>query len=249
MTTISSRDSADPRWGSENRPQKAEVIWQALVTTCGPQIAEGGWLDVGCGSGGIAATLASRVKKITGLDPEPWACWPHWMSEFPNLELIQGGYDTSPAAIPPESVDVVICNQVYEHVQNPMALIAFIHRSLRPGGYCYFAGPNLLFPIEPHVFWPCIHWLPRPWALALMRRAKARYLIDAHSVSYWTLLRWLRIFEVENALPDILKHPDRYGRSGWFWKVLSYLPARAIESMTPLSPGFIFVLRKQARRV
>lgn len=232
----------DPRWGSENRQLKAEIIWRTLQSFCGCTIADGVWLDAGCGCGDIAAALAPRVKLMFGVDPEPWARWPNLMNKYNNLRYIQSCCEASD--IESASVDIVICNQVYEHVADPPALIYFIHRILKPGGYCYFAGPNLLFPIEPHIFWPFIHWLPRPWALSLMRMLKARYLIDAHSVSYWKLLRWLRMFEIENPLPDILKHPNRYERSGWFWRILSTLPAWSIKFMTPLSPGFIFILRK-----
>ncbi|WP_245232722.1 class I SAM-dependent methyltransferase [Thiorhodococcus minor] len=238
---------SDPRWGSEDRPRKAEAIWQTLLHFRGPEIGDGVWLDVGCGSGGIAAALAPRVHRIIGLDPEPWERWPMWMEAHPNLTFLEGSYDSIPARVPAESVDVVVCNQVYEHVPDPVGLIAFIHRTLKPGGVCYFAGPNLLFPIEPHVFWPFVHWLPRRLAVSLMQRMGSSAVLDADSTHYWRLLSWTRPFDVTNAVPQILRDPTNYGRRGPVWRLLSRIPTALLASLTPLSPGFVFVLKKRAR--
>jgi hypothetical protein len=108
----------------------------------------------------------------------------------------------------------------------------------------YFAGPNLLFPIEPHALWPFVHWLPRRLAIRLMRTCGSQHPLDAYSASYWTLRRWLGDFETANALPYILRHPADFGRRGPLWRSLAGMPAGMIEAMSFLSPGFIFVLKK-----
>jgi 2-polyprenyl-3-methyl-5-hydroxy-6-metoxy-1,4-benzoquinol methylase len=236
----------EPRWGSEGREIKAAAIWQTLLHHAGPSITTQRWVDIGCGSGGIAAHLAPKVGEMLGIDPEPWPRWADWMRQNANLKFVQGSYDHAPPDLIAASVDVVICNQVYEHVADPVALIRFIHQILKPGGYCYFAGPNLLFPIEPHVFWPFVHWLPRKWAISLMRVTKAKYLIDANSVTYWRLLKYLNDFEINNVLPYVIKHPYRMSRNSWPLRLLAWLPKRLLAWMTPLSPSFIFVLRKPA---
>jgi SAM-dependent methyltransferase len=244
MNAFTSDGPSDPRWGSENRPRKAEAIWQTLVHYCGAQIAHGLWVDVGCGSGGIAAALAPRIRNMVGIDPEPWERWNVWTHEHPNLTFLRGSYDSAPPVMAPDSADVVICNQVYEHVPDPVALIRFIHLILKPGGYCYFAGPNLLFPVEPHVFWPFVHWLPRGLAVSLMRLCGSKAVLDAHSATWWTLRKWLGRFEVFDAVPYILSHPDRYDRRGWFWRPFRLVPTTLLHALTWLSPGFVFVLRK-----
>ncbi len=239
----------EPRWGSADRDRKAEAIWRTLLHYAGPAIRHGRWLDIGCGSGGIAAHLAPRVSEMSGMDPEPWAKWAEWMRAQPNLVFMQGGYDHEPPLLPPCSVDVVVCNQVYEHVADPVALLGFIHRILKPGGYCYFAGPNLLFPIEPHVFWPFVHWLPRKGALRLMRLLGARRggELDAYSTHFWQLKAWLSAnFELTNAVPFFIREvvPAQHGAG--LWRALGWLPVRLIAALTPFSPGFVFVLQKHA---
>lgn len=236
--------SEDPRWGSEGRPCKANAIWQTLLHYSGPEIAKGLWVDIGCGSGGIAATLAPRVERMIGIDPEPWTRWADWMNENPNLRFIQGSYDTEPPLLEANTVDVVLCNQVYEHVPDPQRLISEIYRILKPGGYCYFAGPNLLFPIEPHVFWPFVHWLPRKTALAIMRFVGSKELLDANAAHYWKLRSWLTAYETHNALPAILSQPSIFNRAGLIWNVLARLPKWLLAKLTFASPGFVFVLRK-----
>lgn len=233
----------DPRWGSENRPLKADMIWRILQHFCGCGIAEGVWVDVGCGSGDIAAALAPRVTRILGVDPEPWARWSDLMNEHSNLRYFQSDCEIA-SGIEPSSADIVICNQVYEHVADPLALIRFIHRILKPGGYCYFAGPNLLFPIEPHVFWPFVHWLPRGPVQGIMRVLGAKYVVEANSVSYWKLMGWFKDFAITNALPYVVRHAVDIGRSGTLWRSLAHMPNKFLEAMTPLSPGFIFILHK-----
>lgn len=200
------------------------------------------WLDIGCGSGGIAAALAGHASQVVGLDPQPWPQWVSLMQQHANLNLIQGGYDTN--AVAPGSIDVVVCNQVYEHVPDPVRLIRFIHTVLRPGGIVYFAGPNLLFPVEPHTLWPFVHWLPRRFAVGLMHACGSRKLLDAYSASYWTLRAWLADFEIINAIPHILRHPASYGRNGLAWRSLAVIPAPLLDFLTFLSPGFVFVLVK-----
>ena len=121
-----------------------------------------------------------------------------------------------------------------------------IHRILKPGGYCYFAGPNLLFPIEPHVFWPFVHWLPRNVAVRLMRLFGSRKILDAYSKDYWTLQTWLGRFEISNAVPHILGNPEQYGRIQPIWRMLGLIPGFVLHSLTWLSPGFVFILKKPA---
>lgn len=236
----------DPDWGSQDRPKKAEAIWQILVNFGGPGIGEGRWLDLGCGSGGIAAALAPRIDRIVGVDPQPWQRWKDFQRQYPNLSFLQESVES--LSLADASVDVVICNQVYEHVPDAQQLIREIHRILKPGGYCYFAGPNLLWPIEPHVFWPIVHWLPRGLARRCMKRLGAKHLVEANSTTYWQLQAWFHGFTVRNGLPFALRNAatDR-------WKIFQDLFATApfplIRFLTPLSPAFIFILKKHDFRV
>lgn len=231
-----------PRWGSAYRDRKAITILQALRRFGPRDLSKTKWIDLGCGSGGISQAVASEVATVTGVDPEPWPNWSDFEKAHPNLHFVSESVED--LSIPDNSVDIAVCNQVYEHVDNPTVLIEQIYRVLKPGGYCYFAGPNLLFPIEPHVFWPFIHWLPRDFAVRLMRAVGASEVVDAYSTTYWTLRRWLRKFEIKDIVPDMISNPAYYHRHGILWNVLSLIPTYVLRPLTWLSPGFVFILQK-----
>jgi len=241
--TMPTSKKMDPSWGDRDRPVKALAILSTCRRIIGGDFSEMRWLDIGCGCGDIAATIAPHVGHITGIDPSPWQRWLALRALHPNMDFINGDFQDAEKI---ESPDVIVCNQVYEHVEEPLRLIQFIHKILKPGGYVYFAGPNLLFPIEPHVFWPFVHWLPRRHAECIMRALRARSASTAHSVTIWQLRRWFEGFDVTNAVPIILRHPEDYGRKGLLWRMLAAFPHGIIDKLTALSPGFIFILRKQA---
>jgi len=236
-----------PHAVATGRELKAQAILMTIKHFIPIELQQTTWLDIGCGSGGIAVAIAPHVKSIIAVDPSPWMEWSTFQDSYPHLQFFSQPIENLSFA--DNSVDIILCNQVYEHTANPQFLIAEIYRILKPGGYCYFAGPNLLFPIEPHVFWPLVHWLPRTWAVRLMQLCRSKGVLDADSVTYWTLTRWLHNFEITNAIPVIIKNSHLYDKSSWLkptwlWKLFSYLPVTFIHALTWFSPGFIFILKK-----
>ncbi|MEJ2273591.1 MAG: class I SAM-dependent methyltransferase [Woeseiaceae bacterium] len=235
---------ADPRWGAEDRDRKAANIVDCLELFVDRDLATMSCVDIGCGSGGISYHLAPHFASVCGVDPEPWQRWQEFSTERPNLNFIHESIET--LSIEDNSVDVVICNQVYEHVRSPQVLIAQIYRILKPGGICYFAGPNLLFPIEPHVFWPFVHWIPRRWALGLLRIFSPTKVeaLDAYSATYWTLKRWLGAFSVVDAVPTIIRRRARAENAHPVWRLFRAFPSSVLKLFAFLSPGFVFLLAK-----
>lgn len=242
MNDVHSSLSEDPRWGTKNRASKASGILQTVSHFVPKSLADTNWLDVGCGNGEIAMNIALRVKSVAAVDPEAWRCWQKYENQVGNLKFYNNSGDNLPFL--ENSFDIVLCNQVYEHVANPIRLIDEIYRVLKPGGCCYFAGPNLLFPIEPHVMLPFVHWLPRKVVIYFMKSFRATNILDAYSSDYWTLLKWFRKFDVINAVTYIIKNPKLYNRSNFFWLTLAALPEIILEILVCLSPGFVFILKK-----
>lgn len=235
----------DPRWGEVDRDRKADAVLRTLQLHCGCNMTTGQWLDVGCGSGGIAATLASRVERVVGIDPEPWQRWDDFCGQHSNLDFHRGTYRDLDELVGAESCDVVVCNQVYEHVDDPSALLAAIHGVLKPNGVCYFAGPNLLWPIEPHVFWPFVHWLPRGFAIRLMKMLGSRRAedLDAWLWPYRRLIHNFRAtgFHYESAVRERVQAMHSNSAAV---RLLSHMPHWLYSALLPVSPGFVFVLRK-----
>ena len=121
ISTSNSVPSAarDPGWGDRDRPSKALAILATCRRVIGSDFSRTRWLDIGCGCGDIAASIAPHVGHITGIDPSPWRRWPALRALHPNLEFIQGSFEAAEKIHPP---DVIVCNQVYEHVEDPWGL-------------------------------------------------------------------------------------------------------------------------------
>ena len=246
MTSTASPNTvqSDPHWGAEGRDRKAQNIKECLELLTDQDLSTLSCVDIGCGSGGISFHLAPAFASVCGIDPEPWQRWEEFKAERPNLSFREESIDT--LSLADDSVDVVICNQVYEHVPSPQLLITQIHRILKPGGICYFAGPNLLYPIEPHVHWPFVHWIPRRWALAILRvfSPDKEKILDAYSTTYWRLKRWLRDFDISDAMPAMVKHRAHLESATIIWRIFRIVPIPALRLLGFLSPGLVFLLKK-----
>lgn len=231
----------NPRWGNKGRNEKADAIFSTLISIFGNGIKDLDWLDIGCGSGGIAAQISTKVRAIEGIDPESWPQWEDLKEEQENLTLRQGYFDQESLPVPENSFDIIICNQVYEHVRNPKQLILNICKALKPGGVCYFAGPNFLWPIEPHVFWPFVHWLPRKFSQKLISVFNKSAKLDANSKNLWQLKKYFK--ESGLTYEDII--PQRLAfRCNSLLRYRSALKLISI-AMLPITPGFVFLLKKE----
>ena len=243
-------DVPTPRWGVEGRDRKAAALLHVLRAHAGAGVVDGHWVDFGCGSGGIAAALAPSVRRIEGLDPDPWPEWADMAARHHNLAFRATPCDGAAPPLPAASADVVICNQVYEHVQDPRRLIANLAAVLRPGGFAYFAGPNLLWPIEPHVFWPFVHWLPRAGAQRAMRALGSRRAqdLDAFSTTAWRLREWFTAagLQATDALRERVAAEFALRDMNGVSAAAARAPRWPFRLLEPLSPGFVFVLRKPA---
>jgi 2-polyprenyl-6-hydroxyphenyl methylase/3-demethylubiquinone-9 3-methyltransferase len=101
-------------------------------------------LDVGCGGGILAESMAARGAKVTGID----------MGEAPlevaRLHLLESGQQVEYRRIPveelaaeiPAKFDVVTCMEMLEHVPDPASVIAACATLVKPGGQVFFSTIN-----------------------------------------------------------------------------------------------------------
>jgi 2-polyprenyl-6-hydroxyphenyl methylase/3-demethylubiquinone-9 3-methyltransferase len=101
-------------------------------------------LDVGCGGGILAESMARRGATVTGID----------MGEAPlsvaRLHLLESGLKVDYRRVPveelaaeqPGSFDVVTCLEMLEHVPDPAAIVRACFELARPGGCIFFSTIN-----------------------------------------------------------------------------------------------------------
>lgn len=96
-------------------------------------------LDVGSGIGELARKFASLGHQAAACDCLPESEWTHGGAVgYTRCDLAAG------LPYPDESFDYIVCLEVIEHVENPMALCRDIGRVLRKGGRLYMSTPNIL---------------------------------------------------------------------------------------------------------
>ncbi|MDA0269964.1 MAG: methyltransferase domain-containing protein [Chloroflexi bacterium] len=81
------------------------------------------------------------------------------------------------------SLDVIVLNEVIEHVADDRATLVEIARVLKPGGTCVLYAPNRLYPFETHGIYlrgryifgniPLVNWLPSRLRDRLVPHARA----------------------------------------------------------------------------
>ena len=101
-------------------------------------------LDVGCGGGILAESMAARGARVTGID----------LADKPlkvaQLHLLESGLQVdyrlvAPEALAratPQSFDLVTCMELLEHVPDPAVTVRACADLARPGGRVFFSTLN-----------------------------------------------------------------------------------------------------------
>lgn len=149
-------------------------------------------IDIGCGYGHTILEISKICHSAVGIEPVK-DMFNHAIklkSEQKNLEIRnQSIYELSDRSI----YDLVILDNVFEHLPDHPQALAIINHLLRPGGVAYLLMPNKLWPIEVHYKLPFLSYLPLPLAnyyLKIMGRGND-YTDASYAPTYFRLRRLL----------------------------------------------------------
>ena len=101
-------------------------------------------IDVGCGGGILAESLASKGASVTGIDVAPRVL------ATARLHLHESGLDIDYREVTVEAMakeapggfDVLTCMEMLEHVPDPASVIEATARLLKPGGQAFYSTLN-----------------------------------------------------------------------------------------------------------
>jgi 2-polyprenyl-6-hydroxyphenyl methylase / 3-demethylubiquinone-9 3-methyltransferase len=217
---------AAPHWWEEEgefatlhaiNPVRLDYIRQQMNSLAGKKI-----IDVGCGGGILAESLARAGANVTGID----AC--EALLKVAQLHQMESGttidyHSISVEAMAekqPEAFDCLTCLEVLEHVPDPAALIECCARLTKPRGDLFFSTLNRT---------------PKAWLFAIACAEMLFHLLPRNTHDFKKFIRpaelgqWLR-----NAGLSIIDI-----------KGLSYHPfSRKASLVNDLSVNYILHVRK-----
>ena len=121
-------------------------------------------LDWGCGRGDLVKFLNEHGYDCYGLEVESNKKVKDQIdlneNEFLRNKISYIKPDNVTKFIP-DFFDIVITNQVLEHMSNKIKFINELKRILKTGGYSYNILPAKFRLIEVHIKMPFVHWLPK----------------------------------------------------------------------------------------
>lgn len=98
-------------------------------------------LDLGCGEGFITADIHEKIPhaEVSGLDYSLTAI-ERAAERFAGIDFVVGNAYDPPYT--PGYFDVVVCNNLWEHVPDPSHLLTALHKVIKPGGYVVISTPS-----------------------------------------------------------------------------------------------------------
>ncbi|MGE0267283.1 MAG: methyltransferase domain-containing protein [Candidatus Omnitrophota bacterium] len=221
----------------ETRRKKAAKILSILKTHVALDQCD--LLDIGTGSGHIIQIIARECKSATSIN-------------LNDERVVTEGYKFYKVAdvrlpFASESFDVVISNQVIEHIPPQDVHLKEIHRVLKKGGIAYVATPSKFTLIEPHFKLPFLSWLPRALADAYVKLFKHKRF-DIYPLTYGQLKRMAdKMFQVTDMSVKIIKQPKEFNLDMFprLQPVLKAMPEFLLTWLRPFMPSFIVILQKK----
>ena len=149
----------DRRKHEEFRAGQADRV-VAAARRYGVALAGREVVDLGCNDGSLTHQyLKEGVRRITGVDIDAEAiAIARARGADPRIDFAVSATGRIPLA--DESVDTIVCFDVFEHVADPGALLGECRRILRPSGQLLIGTWGWYHPFAPHVW----STLPVPWA-------------------------------------------------------------------------------------
>ncbi|VTR49278.1 3-demethylubiquinone-9 3-methyltransferase [Serratia fonticola] len=101
-------------------------------------------LDVGCGGGILAESMAREGALVTGLDmgAEPLqVARLHALESGMQVTYVQETVE-SHAQAHPQQYDIVTCMEMLEHVPDPASVVRACAHLVKPGGHVFFSTIN-----------------------------------------------------------------------------------------------------------
>lgn len=150
-------------------------------------------LDIGCGYGGLSVAMALAGSSVIAVDYDAQRLTGASIrvgQDHPDSAVALAQTAAEGAPFGDATFDLVVCNDVLEHVRSHTQTLAEIARLLKPGGWAYLTFPNRLGPAnirhDPHydLFGVCL--LPPKlgaWYVVRLRKKATSYHVGLFPIA------------------------------------------------------------------
>ncbi|HEY7907430.1 MAG TPA: methyltransferase domain-containing protein [Thermomicrobiales bacterium] len=179
LTALVDRWTEHMRWRKNFDRWREDRLWQEdgqmprirmIEREHGPNGGER-VLDIGSGMGGFLVAAARNAMNVVGLEPN---------ADYCTITRLRGArYGLTPSVVrsvgetlpfSDHSFDVVLAQDILEHVRDPDSTLREMRRVVCPGGLALVTVINRFAWRDPHYHLRGINWLPRPLGEAIVER-------------------------------------------------------------------------------
>ena len=130
-------------------------------------------LDIGAGAGVVEQmNFKGFVKQVNGLDPDPR------ILNNPYLDKGFVGIGDDMSIFESEKFDLIFCDNVFEHIEHPLAFLNEVNRVLKPKGLLLAKTPNKFH------YMPLIAMITPTWFHKLYNKLRGREEDDTFPTLY-----------------------------------------------------------------
>ena len=173
----------------------ADQILQTSAPFVSVPISDMRALDVGSGNGYTTVELSERCRHVTGIELSTERVRrANQLKAKRRRENLEFRSQSVFHLDENEDYDLVILDNVFEHLPDQARALRVLQRVLRPGGALFILAPNKLWPLEVHYRLPFLSYLPLPLANAYLRLTGrgTDYTDCSYCPTYFGMRRLLR---------------------------------------------------------
>ncbi len=196
-------------------------------------------LDIGTSAGFIASELARAGGAVVGVDIDVPGVAAAAARHGDEVSFLTAEGEHLP--VRDSSMDLVVFNQIYEHVLNADAVMAEIRRVLRPEGVAYLGLCNRLVVVEPHYGLPFLSWLPERLADSYVRVAGRSHHYHERLRTHRELRRMVAGMHVWDYSLSVVAEPARFAAENSVPGLLHRVPSGALRAAEFLMPTYLWV--------
>jgi len=192
----------------QGRTQKFEKIISVLQDF-NPGTQSLNCLDIGCSSGIITSLLGDRFRMAIGMEIDQEAIqYAQHHSSSARVQFLAA--DSMALPFQDDSMDVIVCNHIYEHVPYADQMMDEVYRVLKEEGFCYFSAGNKYMVIEGHYGLPFLSWIPKSLAhLYLKVTGEGDFYYEEHR-SLRGLRHLVKRFRIHDYTLSIIRKPEKF---------------------------------------